>query len=713
MDIKSFLKLVNKYKWVLIIVPIVAVIITYFLVQNLPKQYSSEVQISTGLLDPSKKVLTNENVDFFAVSQQINGIMEKFKTKKVLNRLSYNLILHDLEQPKSSFRKYSDKIDSLNAQQKQEVINIYKEKLLMGSVLTLADNNGKYKLYDIVESMGYGEEGFKKGIEVSHADNSDFITIEYISENPNLSAFLVNTLASQFLTNYSSEVSSNQNTSIVLLDSLLKQKEAEMNKKNDELSSFKRNKGVLNLNEQSASVYNQITQYETQRAEMLRQIQSGEGAIRVIDSKLNGSDSYINGSTRADNREIIRLKNELQAANSAFVENGFRPSDQKKIDSLSRILQTKSNQNIDENVYDPKTSKQALKTQKTGLEITIQQAKSSMRSIENELASLRGKYSSMVPYDADIQNYQREADLATKEYMTALDQYHQNENSKNLGLRLQIEQLGLPGNPEPSKKILYLAGSGFGSFFICLAYVFFVFMMDHSIRTSAQLAHATKSKTIGVLNKIEGNERSIREIWNDKTDNANYEIYRDMLRSLRFEISERMDADESKILGVTSIVGEEGKTFIAYSLAYAFAMTGKKVLLIADELPVVKSESKALATSQNFQTFLIKKEIHTEDLITIMNKSTARESLLEMQSIKSLKAGFEVLKDEFDMIIIDVNSLHDINIAKEWLLFTEKNISIFEYGKKLTDTDKEFTEYIKNLPGFLGWVLNKTQTKAS
>jgi len=47
------------------------------------------------------------------------------------------------------------------------------------------------------------------------------------------------------------------------------------------------------------------------------------------------------------------------------------------------------------------------------------------------------------------------------------------------------------------------------------------------------------------------------------------------------------------------------------------------------------------------------------------------------------------------------------------LLFTEKNISIFEYGKKLSDTDKEFTEYIKNLPGFLGWVLNKTQTQIS
>ena len=150
MDIKAFLKLVKKYKWVLILVPIIAVIITYFLVQNLPKQYSSEVQISTGLLDPSKKLISNENTDFFQINQQFSNIMEKFKMKKIINILSYNLILHDLEQPKSAFRKYSDKIDSLSAEQKQELINLFREKLATKSVLTLADNKGKYKLYVIV-----------------------------------------------------------------------------------------------------------------------------------------------------------------------------------------------------------------------------------------------------------------------------------------------------------------------------------------------------------------------------------------------------------------------------------------------------------------------------------------------------------------------------------------------------------------------------------
>lgn len=712
MDIKSFLNTLLRYKWLLIIIPIVVVCITYFLVQNLPKEYASDVQISTGLLDPSKKVISEQNVDFFSVSQQFNGIMEKMKMKKVINLLSYNLILHDLEKPNESFRKYSEKIDSLSQQDKADVINSFKQKLANKSILALSDNKGKHKLYDIVGSMGYDEEGLRKKLEITHQDNSDFINIEFVSENPDLSAYVVNTLATEFINLYSHDVNINQNNSIVLLDSLMKNKEAAMNSKNNALSSFKRSKGVLNLNEQSATVYAQITQYEAQRADALKTIQSNMAAITAIESKLGGSDSYISGSSRADNLEIINLKRKLEAANAAYIDGGFKLSDQKKIDSLSQMIQARSSKNADENVMDPRASKQGLVQQKINLEVGVQQAKSVVKSMDGELRNLRGKYASMVPYDADIHNYERDADLATKDYMAALERYNQIRTEKNMGLRLNIEQVGLPGNPEPSKKILYLAGSGFGSFFLCLGYVFVVFMLDRTIKTTLQLAHATNSKSIGVLNKIEGNERSIRDIWNDKTENPNYEMYREMLRAIRFEISSKMDADNSKILGVTSLNANEGKTFIAHSLAYAFAMTGKKILLIADEAPFVKSDNeKALTTRQNFQTFLMKKEFHTEDLITIMNKSSARTSLLEIQSIKSLKAGFEVLREEFDMIIVDVNSLHDLNIAKEWLLFTEKNIAIFEYGSTINDADKELTDYIKNLPGFLGWVLNKMEIK--
>src|SRR5437879_3137908 len=137
MEIKELLKLINRYKWLLILVPLVSVTVTYFLVQNLPKQYKSNVEISTGLLDPTKRVISNETIDFFKVSQQFNGIIEKLNMKKTINILSYYLIIHDLEQPKNRFKVYCKKIDSLNQEQRQELANLYKNKLTSQSLLTL------------------------------------------------------------------------------------------------------------------------------------------------------------------------------------------------------------------------------------------------------------------------------------------------------------------------------------------------------------------------------------------------------------------------------------------------------------------------------------------------------------------------------------------------------------------------------------------------
>ncbi len=131
--------------------------------------------------------------------------------------------------------------------------------------------------------------------------------------------------------------------------------------------------------------------------------------------------------------------------------------------------------------------------------------------------------------------------------------------------------------------------------------------------------------------------------------------------------------------------------------------------MITDVLPVVKPDSKELANSQDFEVFLVKKEIRTEDLITILNKNMVQNSLLESQSIKNLQTGFEVLRKEFDMIIIDINSLHNMNIAKEWLLFTETNIAVFASGRSLDENDMELVNYIKNKPDFIGWIMNKME----
>lgn len=711
MDIKRFFKLLKRYAWILILLPILAVTLTYFLSKNLPKEYRSEVQIATGLVDQSKQLSSQTQNDYFKTSQQFSNIIEKLKMRKIMSILSYNLIIHDLENPKSSFRTYSKKLDSLSAADKAEVINIYKQKLLSKTPITVYDNAGKYKLYDMLGSMGYDEGSINKKLAIYRSDNSDFINLEFVSENPLLSPYLVNTLASEFIRSYSVDVYTNQNNSITLLDSLLKKKELDMNSKNAALKNFKMKNGVLNLDAQSSTVYAQISQNEDKKAVAIQQIQANQGALAAINSRLRGNkaDPYLGGNAAEDNGVIIRLRNQLKVANDKYIDGNFRPADKKKVDSIQNLLSVQSVKNSDNNVVDPLVSKQSLIQQKLALEISTSQIKNTISSIDKELKSLKAQYNTMVPFDANIQNFERDADIATKDYMAALDRTNQGRTEQNTGLKLQIAQIGLPGVAQASKALIYVALSGIATFSFCFMVLVVLFLLDGSIYNTAQLAKETGGPVLGFLNLIKDQNKEPRAIWQDNGDSTDYSIYKDLLRSLRFEIDKEFTNDKCQILGVTSLNSGEGKSFLSSSLVYAFAMTGKKVLLISSEEGIAKPNSQKMIANESFDTFIVKKEFHTEDLITVFNSQSNNSSLLEFQSSQNLKMGFDVLRKEFDFILIDINSLKEMNKAKEWLYFTDKSIAVYEYGNVIKDIDKEGIAYIKQQPGFMGWILNKVK----
>jgi succinoglycan biosynthesis transport protein ExoP len=722
MDITRFFKLLKRYSWILILLPVIAAVITYSLSKNLPKEYKSDVQISTGLVDQSKQLTSQSQNDYFKTALQFSNIIERMKMRKISSILSYNLIIHDLENPQTAFRKYSPKIDSLSAAQKAEVIQLYKQKLIAKAPITVYDNKGKYRLYDILGSMGYDEASFAKKMNISRPDNSDFVNIEFVSENPLLSAYVVNTLATEFITNFTQDVYANQNTSIALLDSLLKKKELEMNSKNSALKEFKMRNGILNLDAQSAGVYAQISQYEERKAGAIRDIQANLGAINAIDSKLRGTGGdtkvNLNATSVIDNTAILNIKNQLRVANDRYIDGNFKPSDKKKIDSLQVVLNAQSSKAMENGGgtiggTGGITVRQSLLQQKTSLEISTEQIKNTIASIDRQLATLKGQYSSMVPYDASIQNYTRDAEAATKDYMAAVDRTNQGRNEQNTGIKLGIAQIGLPGAEQPSKSMIYVVMAGAATFMLCFVGLVILFLLDRSIYGPSQLSKIVGSPVVGTLNFVKGDVKEPRAIWKDDGGNQNFNTYKDLLRSLRFELDKELTDSSAQILGITSLNNGAGKSFLSSSLIYAFAMTGKKVLLISGEQEASeKPISQKLIPSEFFETFLVKKEIQTEDLITVFNSKAHNSSLLETQSAQNLTIGFNVLKKEFDFIVIDVNSLVEINKAKEWLSFTDKSIAVFEYGSEIHESDKTLIAYIKNHPGFVGWVLNKVKEKA-
>jgi succinoglycan biosynthesis transport protein ExoP len=709
MDFKRFFKLLKRYAWVLISVPVVASLLTYYLVQDLPKQYKSNALISTGLADQSQRIqLEEKQMDYFALNQQFNSIIEFLMMKKSISSLSYKLILHDFENPEIAFSRWPESFRELDSISRREVIDSYKSFLSQGKIITPEDNH-KYPLFDFLEHMQYNDLALLKRLEITRKEYSDFINIEFTSENPHLSVFVVNTIANDFVDSYAERANFNQKSSKQLLDSLLQGKEESMNAKNAQVKDFQVKNQVINLESQAEGLSLQIAEKEALRAATVGEIQSLTGAITGIEAKLKNKNSDLVSVNIAENNQIINLKTQLQKANERYVDNNFKPEDGRIIDSLQSalagLIASTSSNGLGSN---PRELRQSLIQQKIRMEVDLDRAKSGLSVILKDLSRLKGQYNNMVPNDAGMKNFEREAEVATKEYLNTLEVYNKNNMLSNAGILPELAQAGVVNPAEPSKQFIYVGMSGFGTFSVCILFLASAFMLDRRVNDSEQLSQITKHNVIGVVNKIIPNNTDLKTIWENSKTTIDYAVYKDLLRSLRFEIDGVLKGENKKVIGITSLYDNAGSSFIASSLAYSFAVTKKRVLLIGGEYALdKKSERKEIASNQFFDSFIVKREIQTEEFITKLVTNSKSESLLEIYDEHILRNGFDELKRDFDVIIIDAESLQKLHRAKEWLMFADKSFAIYPAGEVVGDYEKELITFMNGQEGFLGWVLNK------
>ena len=271
----------------------------------------------------------------------------------------------------------------------------------------------------------------------------------------------------------------------------------------------------------------------------------------------------------------------------------------------------------------------------------------------------------------------------------------------------------MPGSAQPSKKMLLVILSGIVSFVFCLVTLFVLFYLDDSIRQPKDLAYKTKMPVLGYLNLINGSILDLKLIWQSNNIDGRMLKFKDLLRSVRFEIEKEMKG--SKMLVITSMKENEGKTFFAISLAYACAMANLKVLLIDGNF-----NHNAISESVKPDFFL--EDIlrsQTSDKLTFLSKETLSVignrgediSLLEITGQAVIKEKLNLLKEQFDIVIIESSSLDTMNKAKEWLMFTDHCTAVFEANQSINETKKQFINFIGTLDNiFIGWVLNKVST---
>ena len=709
MNVAKFFKALYRRRLLLMGIPAITIIITYFLVRSMPDEYSSKSRIATGIVDQSQQVLNKNDAQESKISQEFSNLTQMMMLNKILDQVSYQLILHDLTD-KKPFRAPSKLLKTLSPEAKKHAIEVYRKHYKERSELSLwiPDEKG---LYSVIQSMKYDRDAITSKLTVYRVNNSDFIDVEFTTDNAELAAFVVNSQCKEFITYYTSIVKENQMKAVNFLDRLLKEKYAAMNLKINDLKNYKIQNHVLNLNEMAKSLYGQMADFETRRSVTEKDVLSYTAALKDIDDRFDPNDRrYLESSMVKINQDIIAEKEQLSILNDQYVSSNFDEKYKHKIDSVRAVLSAKVSASSDKYITNPMSTKQELVTQKLMMEISLKLAQNSLGAISKELERLNSKFNGLVPHEAVIQSFENAIDVASREYLEILDKFNETSMTSSFSVQLRQIQEAMPGGPAPSKKMVLIILSGILSFVFCMLVLFILFYLDKSLTEPKELVMKTNLPVLGVLGKVKGAGVDLKQMWQTEEGNDAKGVlnFRNELRSIRFEVDQELG--DGKILTLTSLKEGEGKTFLAISLAYAYAMTEKKVLLIDGNFanPSITAIVNPVHFLEDYLTGNSNAPIATQHVISLLGNRGGGTALMEIAGKGTLLEKLAELKHSFDIIIIETAALSGQDRSKEWLQLTDKALGVFEAGKVITEEKALSVAYLTGLGAtFTGWILNK------
>ena len=248
-----------------------------------------------------------------------------------------------------------------------------------------------------------------------------------------------------------------------------------------------------------------------------------------------------------------------------------------------------------------------------------------------------------------------------------------------------------------------------------LFYIIIVQLLDDSIHDVEAIEKNYSIPVIGVIGS-NTTDTNLAVFENPKsTISESYRALRSNLKFLFTNDNSIKTPNKNKTILITSSVSGEGKTMISINLATAFAMSGKKTIILGLDLRKPKIyEDFNLDNNVGVVNYLIGQKTiaevthksHIPNLDVIVS-GPIPPNPSELLITKRTSVLFSELKEEYDYVIIDTPPLGLVSDALDLLKFSDANIYVIrqDFSKrgmmKMVD-DKYINGEIKNI----GYILN-------
>ena len=613
----SFLLLIAKknIKFLVAVSSLVAMIV-FFISLNIEKQYLSE---STIVIAPDENKIININEAYSTIQDRnrINNLIATLKSDEVIN-----FIVKD-EKNQLEFK-------SLYSQLNKNVFSrIFKK------------NTNIDKAY--IKSI------LANNFNIKNLKSSDVLVLTFVSNNPKISQLALNNIISSYQryeVDNKIEITSYANTKV---KERLKELKIQMGIADKQLAQYKKEHNLVDTGNVKELKIKEIQSISNNILLSKQEKQKHENDLTAVKTADGDMDILLSIKDLNGRKEISNIKNNLTANENniqslLLIYTSEHPKVKQAYDlkgSLESQLKNIVNDVIEKKVFELSYIINFITSSNENLE----KAKNELRETEEK--------------EAGMLNFVREVDSSRKLYETFLQRQKETNEAQNLQIsKLKIiEKPSLPDKPftpKPKRNFIVAFMSSLAFFY---ALIFYREMNSTVIKTPEAIEHLGIPQ-IGILPKVENIKKGYHILQNFLEDSESN--FSEAIRSSRTIIEAKFKKNKSYL--ITSSNPSEGKTSFAFNLALSLEKNNKVLFIEADiRRPSVLNSFYKFDKEIFGLGEIISSNASLKDTIfsvpgtklEIITSGAKRFDMSDIVSREQIKKFFDVLKEEYDYLIID------------------------------------------------------------
>ena len=587
MDIFRYIvRFLYKIRWYLVILPVIALIIAWFLTRNMERVYDANTTIYTGMI-------TGYNLEGGhsggTAQTNITNLMLIVQTDNTIHEVALRLFARCMlygnpnkDNNYISAEHYRKLAAGVPADVKALIQN--NEDDSYGRLKAYEKPSQDNYLYNLLNHHSYFSiKGIIGRLKVIRLSNSDIIDIAYSANDPGICYNTLDILNKVFAHQYQDLRYGETLNVIKFFEREVSKLSKVLNNAENDLINYNISHRIINYGEQTKALAGLDAQQQNAENELRKNLATTEALINYLKQQLGNRQQLIESNEQftALVRDISRLQSRIANLKLMNSENSGNNAEaqmelakaEKELAAATEEVKTYTAK-IEAATYNTDTGIKATDLIGRWLEqvLILEQTKAELGAYELMRAKLDEQYKFYSPLGATIDRKARHIGFIESNYMEMLRALNSARlRQRNLQMSTatlkQLKPPVFPLNAQPTNRMMILLGAFMLTFFFVALYFFIIEMLDHTLRDRMRSERITKIPVMGCYPR----ESTMRYRRFNKT------ISDMALRQLSKALLPHFKQGQQNVLNLLSTDSGNGKSHLAEELENYWLSIGLQV----------------------------------------------------------------------------------------------------------------------------------------